>query len=86
MRNHKDLIVWQKSVFPARMRLRACFQKMKTLKTRGAAVSILSGIAEGVGGGSGLECFPYTSSDSASERKTQMLLPKAECYENRVNL
>jgi len=95
MRNHKELIVWQKSItlvklvyqqtgsFPSDERFGL------TNQMRRCSVSIPSNIAEGFGRGSDKELtqFLRISLGSSSELDTQLILPKELHYmdEKRYN-
>lgn len=84
MRNHKDLIVWQKSMMLVTRLYQATqsFPKDEiygiTSQMRRAAVSIPSNIAEGYGRGYDKELihFLYVSLGSASELETQLIISK----------
>ena len=82
MRNHKDLIVWQKSMKLVKdlYQITQVFPKEEiygiTSQMRRAAVSIPSNIAEGCGRGHDKELiqFLYISLGSASELETQLII------------
>ena len=82
MRKHKDLIVWQKSIFLVQRlyEITRMFPKDEiygiTSQMRRAAVSIPSNIAEGFGRGHDRELlhFLYISLGSASELETQLVI------------
>ncbi|WP_455592173.1 four helix bundle protein [Bacteroides sp.] len=82
MRNHKDLIVWQKSMELVKKlyQVTQCFPKEEaygiTSQMRRAAISIPSNIAEGYGRGHDRELiqFLYISLGSASELETQLII------------
>ena len=82
MRNHKDLIVWQKSMKLVKdlYQITQVFPKEEiygiTSQMRRAAVSIPSNIAEGYGRGHDKELiqFLYISLGSASELETQLII------------
>lgn len=84
MRNHKDLIVWQKSMALVKelYRITQSFPKEGlygiTSQIRRAAVSIPSNIAEGYGRGHEKELiqFLYIALGSASELETQLIICK----------
>ena len=88
MKNHKDLIVWQKSMILVKelYRITRFFPKEEiygiTSQMRRAAVSIPSNIAEGYGRGHYKECvqFLYIALGSASELETQLLICKDVAY------
>lgn len=82
MRNHKDLIVWQKSMGLVK-KLYQVTQSFPTEEVYGitsqmrrAAISIPSNIAEGYGRGHDKEIihFLYISLGSASELETQLII------------
>ena len=82
MRNHKDLIVWQKAIaFVQHLyEITQSFPKEEiygiTSQIRRAAVSIPSNIAEGFGRGHDKELlhFLYIALGSASEVETQLII------------
>lgn len=82
MSNHKDLIVWQKSMELVKQlyQVTQTFPKEElygiTSQMRRAAVSIPSNIAEGYGRGHDKELiqFLYISLGSASELETQLII------------
>lgn len=84
MRNHKDLIVWQKSMTLVKelYKTTQSFPKEElygiTSQIRRAAVSIPSNIAEGYGRGHERELiqFLYIALGSASELETQLIICK----------
>lgn len=84
MRNHKDLIVWQKSMKLVKdvYRISRSFPKEEmygiTSQMRRAAISIPSNIAEGYGRGHDKELiqFLYVALGSASELETQLIICK----------
>ena len=88
MRNHKDLIVWQKSMALVKelYQISHSFPKEEiygiTSQMRRAAVSIPSNIAEGYGRGHEKELiqFLYIALGSASELETQLIICKEIAY------
>lgn len=84
MKNHKDLLVWQKSIALVKELYveTASFPKEEiygiTSQIRRAAVSIPSNISEGYGRGHNREIihFLYIALGSASEVETQIILCK----------
>ncbi len=90
MRNHKDLIVWQKSIVLVKeiYEVSSSFPKEEiygiTSQMRRAAVSIPSNIAEGYGRGYEKELihFLYVALGSASELETQLIICKDIAYLN----
>ncbi len=92
MRNHKDLIVWQKSMTLVKelYRITQSFPKEEmygiTSQIRRAAVSIPSNIAEGYGRGHEKELiqFLYIALGSASELETQLIICKDIGYINEA--
>ena len=88
MRNHKDLIVWQKSMALVKeiYQISRSFPKEEiygiTSQMRRAAVSIPSNIAEGYGRGHEKELiqFLYIALGSASEVETQLIICKEIGY------
>ncbi|MDO4165725.1 MAG: four helix bundle protein [Bacteroides sp.] len=88
MRNHKDLIVWQKSMKLVKelYQISRSFPKEEmygiTSQMRRAAVSIPSNIAEGYGRGHDKELiqFLYVALGSASELETQLVICKEINY------
>ena len=84
MRNHKDLIVWQKAIFLVQRlyEITRFFPKDEiygiTSQMRRAAVSVPSNIAEGFGRGHDRELlhFLYMSLGSASELETQLIISR----------
>ena len=92
MRNHKDLIVWQKSMTLVKelYRTTQSFPKEElygiTSQIRRAAVSIPSNIAEGYGRGHERELiqFLYIALGSASELETQLIICKDIGYVNEA--
>ena len=96
MRNHKDLIVWQKGIVLVKelYRITRSFPKEEaygiTSQMRRAAVSIPSNIAEGYGRGHDKELtqFLYIALGSASELETQLIICNDIAYitEEEFNL
>lgn len=92
MRNHKDLIVWQKSLKLIKLlyEITRTFPKDEiygiTSQMRRAAVSIPSNIAEGYARNSDKELlhFLYISLGSASELETQLIICRDICYLQEV--
>lgn len=92
MRNHKDLIVWQKSMTLVKelYKMTQSFPKEElygiTSQIRRAAVSIPSNIAEGYGRGHEKELiqFLYIALGSASELETQLIICKEIGYVNEA--
>lgn len=88
MKNHKDLLVWQKSIAFVKELYKetSLFPKEEiygiTSQIRRAAVSIPSNISEGYGRGHDKEIvhFLYISLGSASEVETQIILCKEIGY------
>ncbi len=96
MRNHKDLIVWQKSMLLVKelYEISQSFPREElygiTSQIRRAAVSIPSNIAEGYGRGHEKELvqFLYIALGSASELETQLIICKDINYltEEKFNM
>ena len=82
MRNHKDLVVWQKGILLVQRLYEITHDFPKdeiygiTSQMRRAAVSIPSNIAEGFGRAHEKELihFLYVSLESASELETQLII------------
>ena len=96
MRNHKDLIVWQKSMLLVKelYEISQSFPREElygiTSQIRRAAVSIPSNIAESYGRGHEKELvqFLYIALGSASELETQLIICKDINYltEEKFNM